>query len=462
MISISARSRWRCWPVRDDIMAPTRPRGRGVLVLAVAVLGAVGGVLVANSSGTAPAPAARGVSVTTGKIPTAPAKMPPSSPSVSGSPSSAPSTSASIPKHRTPQVPLSPGATVTVTVPSDPQVLPGAPRKTVTLPAPAPKTVTVTVTAQPDPPAVTPSDPAHGKPTTSDSAPTASPTAPAPTPSATASAEPAPVAPVPAVEATHQPAPKPPVVGFLIASFNILGASHTGPGADQHPTWSSGVPRMAGMLRTLLRHHVDVAGRRVGFAQYPSPNSGGDNRIVWRTEVFTAVKKTGFSTPYFNGHMTRMPVVLLRHRATGQEVWVISIHNPAETARFHHQGAWRARSVAMERAEVRTLQQSGHPVFLTGDFNDHGGAFCPLTKGGLVTAAAGGRHVHGCRVPARSQIDWIFRSRGTVFSHYRIDSLRTHRSQRPRDRPRHSQGPGQPGQVAHREALYIRFGVLGR
>lgn len=237
--------------------------------------------------------------------------------------------------------------------------------------------------------------------------------------------------------------------GFRLVTFNILGSSHTRHrGADQHPSWPSGSSRVPGMLRTLNHWGTDVAGlqevqpdQRYAIARlsqgeyqmYPPAGSRGDNRVLWRTSTFTLLDTTSFSIPYFNGHRSPIPVVLLQQRSTGHKAWFASVHNPAETSRYHHQGVYRGRAIAAERAFARRMATGAIPVFILGDFNAKSSAFCPLAHGGLLHSASGGNVGEGCHPPAQQQIDWIFGTPETRFTGYHVDETpqRAHISDHP-------------------------------
>lgn len=225
--------------------------------------------------------------------------------------------------------------------------------------------------------------------------------------------------------------------GFRLVTLNTLGDSHTG-GRGKDPGWPSGPARVPGMVKTLNRWGADVAGlqevqprqRRAiaaavgnSYQMYPRAGSGGDNRVLWRTDTFTLVRATTLRIPYFNGHMTPMPAVLLRQKATGKTAWFVSIHNPADTRKYHRQGGYRARAIAAERRWARVAARQA-PVFIVGDFNDRRGAFCSMTASNLFRSASGGRGAPRCQPPAGAggkQIDWIFAAGGSSFSGYQVD-----------------------------------------
>jgi endonuclease/exonuclease/phosphatase family metal-dependent hydrolase len=135
---------------------------------------------------------------------------------------------------------------------------------------------------------------------------------------------------------------------------------------------------------------------KTGFAM----SAREDNAIVWNDSKFRLVKESSITVPYFEGHQKKMPVVLLEDRATGKQAYFINIHNPADTKNHHHQAGYRAEAVRRERALVEQLKASGLPVFLVGDFNEHGETRTKVTAGGLMQAsdAPGGRE----------EIDWVF------------------------------------------------------
>jgi Peptidase family M23/Endonuclease/Exonuclease/phosphatase family len=207
---------------------------------------------------------------------------------------------------------------------------------------------------------------------------------------------------------------------FVLASFNVLGHSHTNPGGH-HAHWASGPARMRGAIAFLDRYDVDVVGLQElqrpqkqamvqlagdRYAIY-SPPGDTDNSIAWRRDRWVFVSADTIPVPYFHGNIRDKPVVRLRSLSTGQDAIFVNVHNPANVrgnaARF------RAEAVRRELATMRTLaSQYGVPAFLTGDFNERAKAFCRLTSGGTLTSPAGGSHAGGCRPPGYNGIDWIF------------------------------------------------------
>jgi endonuclease/exonuclease/phosphatase family metal-dependent hydrolase len=183
------------------------------------------------------------------------------------------------------------------------------------------------------------------------------------------------------------------------------------------------------MVAALQRSGVDVVGfqelqrpqwrtfRRVAGAGYRlySARRDTDNAIAWRRAAFSLVSARTVGVPYF-GHRRPMPVVQLRHRATGQRLYVISVHNPA------HRRFARARRAAT-RIEVRLVNRlvaTGRPVVLAGDANARRRYFCRIVGGTDLKSAFGGSCGAVCRPPAYRGIDWIFGAPTTSFAGTRV------------------------------------------
>jgi murein DD-endopeptidase MepM/ murein hydrolase activator NlpD len=218
---------------------------------------------------------------------------------------------------------------------------------------------------------------------------------------------------------------------YIVATLNVLGHSHTRAGGNRSAWPDSGI-RMRWAVQALERNAVDVVGlqelqmpqrRRMlalagdRFAVFSPPGDPQDS-IAWRRDRFELVAADTFEIPYFVRER-RMPVVQLRDRATGEETFFVSVHNPASVRRHGNQAPRRAEAVRREVALVHRLaSQHRAPVVLMGDFNEKDVAFCRVTASGLMHAANGGSSGGSCRPPVRPGIDWIFGSGGVEFSGY--------------------------------------------
>jgi endonuclease/exonuclease/phosphatase family metal-dependent hydrolase len=238
--------------------------------------------------------------------------------------------------------------------------------------------------------------------------------------------------------------------GFVLSTFNVLGASHTTARGNK-PGYASGQTRMRWALELLDRYDVDV----VGFQEFQRSQwqtlltKGGDtygvfpsrgsrlrdtqNAVAWRKDTFELISADTVAIPYFHGKIHRMPVVLLREKATGVEAYFINVHNPASTRRVGNQTRWRREATNREIAATRRLLQTGRPVFLTGDMNEKDLFFCRYTAATDMAAANGGTNSGSCRPPADARIDWIFGPTGTTFASYTVD--RSPRVQKITDHP---------------------------
>ncbi|MDX6324742.1 MAG: hypothetical protein QOK15_1096, partial [Nocardioidaceae bacterium] len=132
---------------------------------------------------------------------------------------------------------------------------------------------------------------------------------------------------------------------FRVASFNLLGYSHTGKhGRDG---FTDGRTRMGYANRFLNYWGIDVVGfqefqpeQRATFMSLTGSsweNFPGDtmsridmhNSLSWRTAAWQAIEKHTIKIPYFDGEPVDMPYVLLKNIATGRLVWFANFHNPA-------------------------------------------------------------------------------------------------------------------------------------
>ena len=227
-------------------------------------------------------------------------------------------------------------------------------------------------------------------------------------------------------------------VEFRIATFNVLGASHTGPGGNKPAYYPDASARMNMAIGALRSNGVDVVGfqefeasqygmftARAGeYSLYPGLSLGDKSvrfNIAWRSSAFQLVEAHSISIPYAGGSRIEMPVVLLESVATKRRAWFANFHNPADTPSLGNNARWRAEAAGIEIAHLTALhEQEGLPVLVTGDFNERAEIFCRFTAGGVFSAAAGGSSAGGCAPPPSMQVDWIFGSTGVAFDSYAV------------------------------------------
>jgi endonuclease/exonuclease/phosphatase family metal-dependent hydrolase len=243
--------------------------------------------------------------------------------------------------------------------------------------------------------------------------------------------------------------------GFVLASFNTLGASHTRT-SGTYPTYDVRTPKQVSLLNS---YAVDVVGlqefqkaQRTSFLTaaagtfgiYPDDVTLADplsefnkqagpteNSIIWRNATMEFVSASYVEVPYFD-NPRKMPVVLLRDRASGRTAYFINTHNPASGVGYGDQTANRRTAIANLRAKIVELRATGRPVFLTGDLNDRAAAFCPLTAEKLMISPDSIPSMT-CALPKSPGIDWVLAAGGARFTRYARDW--TPKNQRLTDHP---------------------------
>lgn len=226
-------------------------------------------------------------------------------------------------------------------------------------------------------------------------------------------------------------------VTFRVATFNVLGDSHTGPGGNK-PGYPDASARMNMAIGILRSNAVDVVGfqefessqyhmftARAGeYATYPGLSEGDKSvrfNIAWRSSMWSLVEAHTLPVPYAGGNRIGMPVVLLENTETGRRAWFANFHNPADTPSLGSNARWRAIGSDLEVNHLTELHRlTGHPVVVTGDFNERDEIFCKFTAGGVFIAAAGGSNSGSCVPPPRMGVDWVFGSDGVAFDGYAV------------------------------------------
>lgn len=227
----------------------------------------------------------------------------------------------------------------------------------------------------------------------------------------------------------------PPKATFKVASFNLLGHSHTS-GRNPRKGYGSSGSRMNGAISLLRANHIDVVGlqefqpsqaRQFGsnareYAVYPPIGTGGysaDNSIAYKRDVFTLVKGGTRPYPYFGGVTRHMPEIVLQHKVTGVKFKFTSYHNAANVG--GNQTRHRHRAVDLQVANANANIAAKMPMIITGDMNDRAQYFCSMAGRTAMHAANGGSVAGGCRPPGDIQIDWVMGSPLVEFRDYQVD-----------------------------------------
>ncbi len=232
-----------------------------------------------------------------------------------------------------------------------------------------------------------------------------------------------------------------PSTTFRVATFNVLGNSHTAPGGNRKG-WASGKTRMGWATQLINKFGFGLVGFQEfepiqyatfhqlmpgwGLAPQDGRSAEAANSIAWRSSDWTAIVRSSYRAPYFHGQMQDRPLVQLRNNHTGQLVWVLNTHNPADT-RGNAQ-KWRDQAERIQAALVNKLrrQQPEVPVIFVGDMNDASGStsgfYCPMVYLTELESASGGTHGTPpdptCQIAPRPVYDWIMGTPPIQFSGY--------------------------------------------
>lgn len=220
---------------------------------------------------------------------------------------------------------------------------------------------------------------------------------------------------------------------FGIMSFNVLGTQHSAPGASR-AAWAPGRARTE-WGRTLVESRgvslvglsepqldqIDSYNQALnnGWTIYPGRTMGyapGPQSLMWRDSDWELVWANTATMPFMRDARPQ-PVVRLRHKATGREIYWINAHlSPGNME------ADRNKGMAIIVALVKALQGDGLPVMVTGDLNAKDAAFRRVGCAAGMDAAVGGVSTGGtCKLPSQMRVDWIF-GKGGSFSRTVVDT----------------------------------------
>jgi len=201
---------------------------------------------------------------------------------------------------------------------------------------------------------------------------------------------------------------------FRVGAFNILGSQHSagpggyGPGTDR-AAMAAGLVMSRGVdVLTMSEVQDDQLGvlnnRLAGYSIWPQHSLGSNGQrlqIAWRSSQFEMLDG-GSVTFTFASQAIPMPYVLLRDLGTGAEFWVISIHTSAGGLEGERDSGTAIAISLMQRL----MAESGKPVIIGGDVNEHEEFFYKVCQAtGSVAANGGGP---GCSLPPRPlRVDWI-------------------------------------------------------
>lgn len=217
---------------------------------------------------------------------------------------------------------------------------------------------------------------------------------------------------------------------FRVGALNILGSQHSagpggyGPGTDRAAMAADLVASRGVDVLTMSEVQDDqlavLNNRLAGYSIWPQQSLGSNGQrlqIAWRSSQFEMLDG-GSVTFTFASQAIPMPYVLLRDLTTGAEFWVISIHTSAGGLEGERDSGTAIAISLMQRL----MAESGKPVIIGGDVNEHEEFFYKVCQAtGFLAANGGGA---GCTLPPRPlRVDWIMGGggAGVDFSGYMQD-----------------------------------------
>jgi endonuclease/exonuclease/phosphatase family metal-dependent hydrolase len=210
---------------------------------------------------------------------------------------------------------------------------------------------------------------------------------------------------------------------FRVGALNILGSQHSaGPGGYGPGTVRAGIT--AGII---MARGVDVVAlsevqddqlavlnnRLAGYSIWPQHALGSNGQrlqVAWRASQFEMVDGGSVSVP-FDSQSIPQPYVLLRDLGSGAEFWVIPVHNSARDLEGERDAATSIQISLMQRL----MAETGSPVLIGGDVNEHEEFFYRVCGAlGFLAANGGGA---GCSLPPPPlRVDWIMGGGGAGVS----------------------------------------------
>lgn len=223
------------------------------------------------------------------------------------------------------------------------------------------------------------------------------------------------------------------VTDFRIATVNALGNGHTRPYAHDD-AFGPSTTRMTWMADQLDNSAIDIMGLQETNADqvwhllkaargtwdvYPRPEAGDDAAeaaLAWRTSVWELVEATTMMNQFISKELPR-PIVKLRHKVTGKEIYVINVHNAPWDYQFK-----RNKATNVQIAKINELRATGTPVFYVGDMNEKREILCKVLGKTDLVSPFGGSYDDAtgkCVNPrSRMRVDWIFGSPEATYANF--------------------------------------------
>lgn len=219
---------------------------------------------------------------------------------------------------------------------------------------------------------------------------------------------------------------------FEVMSFNVLGSQHTAPSGTR-PAFAPGRVRTEWSRDLIERRGATLIGlsepqpdqitsfdvsTNGAYSYYPGNTQGYDaapQSVMWKDSDWEFVWGNTAQMPFMRKSRPQ-PVVRLRHKASGRDVYMINAHlSPGKMQEDRDKG------MAIIVQLVKELEGDKLPIIVTGDLNEHGKAFRRIACKTSLKAAVGGNASAGnCVLPSHMRVDWIFGGGGS-FSNTAVD-----------------------------------------
>ena len=225
-----------------------------------------------------------------------------------------------------------------------------------------------------------------------------------------ATADATPLSVVPSADAAAASAPR--TDTFNVASFNVLGGSHTARGvpgpvslAPPAPSTTSSehnvsVGRPAGVRGPAVRRVRTQHQGRLDRGRRPHPQRQEidvRNAIAVRADRFEVLTRTHLPITYFHGKRVNIPVVKVRSKLTND---VLGHQHPQPGRRARRCGQVACHLDPASGRPGHQLRQRGETVLLTGDMNEKQPYFCKMTaRSASCTRRRVGRWVPSAATP---------------------------------------------------------------
>ncbi len=190
----------------------------------------------------------------------------------------------------------------------------------------------------------------------------------------------------------------------VITSFNVLGSNHTQPGGGAL-NYAPGRIRTEWTANMLQSTSADIVAfqelkadqytqlqRSLAptYAFYPATDTGKVvwQSVMWDTTQWDFVSAVDISVPVI-GTTRPNPMVRLRSKLTGRNVWVFNVHNSSKNTPERQRE--RNAAVKIEIAKIQAQRQKRIPVIFLGDMNERKVVFCKVVGQTDLRAVTGGR-----------------------------------------------------------------------